>query len=303
MNVLVEAVGSPAWATLVPYLRAVATRIVALDVDRLAAGLYLADHGYIVPRYSEPGCMDVLVDICRRERIDWVLPTIHEGLGKWAARREALAAEGIRLVISPPETIAFCEDKWETYRFFTAHGIPTARTSLEHEYELIKPRVGRGGAGHRRVPPGEWVDMTDCIAQEVLEGREFSVDALCDLEGTPLYIVPRERLAVESGLSVRGRVACDEEIEAHVRRILSAARFIGPVDVQCFRTVAGLRFTEINPRLAGGVSLAMAATENWFVVLEKLFRGETVQPRSVRNGLLMLRHYTDCIVEPEAVLQ
>ena len=303
MNVLVEAVGSPAWATLLPYLRTVATRIVALDIDPLAAGLYLVDRGVLVPRYSDSGCMDTLVDICRRERIDWVLPTIHEGLHHWAARRDPLAAEGIRVVISPPETIAICHDKWETYRFFCAHDIPTPRTSLTHEHELIKPRIGRGGSGQLRVPPGEPVDMTGCIAQEFLTGTEFSVDALCDFDGRVLYVVPRQRLAVESGLSVRGRVVRDEEIEGYVRTILAAARFVGPVDVQCFRTDAGVRFTEINPRIAGGLSLSMAATENWFGVLERLCRGERVHPKPVNDGLLMLRYYADCIVAPEALLR
>ena len=303
MNVLVEAVGSPAWATLLPYLRTVATRIVALDIDPLAAGLYLVDRGYLVPRYSEPGCMDALVDICRRERIDWVFPTIHEGLHLWAARRAALAAEGIRVVISPSETIAICHDKWETYGFFRTHGIPTPRTSLRPEHDLIKPRVGRGGSGQRRIAPGEAVDMNGCIAQEFLIGTEFSVDALCDFDGKVLYVVPRQRLAVESGLSVRGRVVRDDEIETHVRTILGATRFVGPVDVQCFRTAAGVRFTEINPRIAGGLSLAMAATENWFDVLQRLTRGEVVQPKPIADGLVMLRHYADCIVTPEALLR
>lgn len=303
MNVLVEAVGSPAWATLLPYLRAVATRIVAFDIDPLAAGLYLVDRGHIVPRYADPGCMDALIAICRRERIEWVFPTIHEGLPHWAARREALAAEGIRVVTSPSETIAICHDKWETYRFFCAHDVPTPCTSLQHEYELIKPRVGRGGSGQRRLPPGSVGDLTGYIAQEFLVGDEFSVDALCDFDGSVRYVVPRQRLAVESGLSVRGRVVRDDEIDHHVRTLLAAARFVGPVDVQCFRTAAGLRFTEINPRIAGGLSLSMAATENWFAVLARLARGETVESKPVKSGLVMLRYYADCIVSPEALLQ
>jgi carbamoyl-phosphate synthase large subunit len=303
MNVLVEAVGSPAWATLLPSLRAVATRVVACDIDPLAAGLYLVDRGYLVPRYSDPGCMDALIELCRRERIDWVLPTIHEGLPHWATRRDELAAAGIRVVLSPPETIAICHDKWESYRFFTAHHIPTPRTSLQHDYELIKPRIGRGGSGQRRIPPGQSVDMAGCIAQELLDGQEFSIDALCDFDGRVLYVVPRQRLAVESGLSVRGRVVRDDEIEHYVRAILGAARFVGPIDIQCFRTAAGVRFTEINPRIAGGLSLAMAATENWFEVLVRLSRNEPVQPKPIKYGLVMLRYYADCIVAPEALLQ
>jgi carbamoyl-phosphate synthase large subunit len=303
MIALVEAVGSLAWGTLLPYLRAIATRVIGLDISPLAYGLYLVDRGYLVPRYSDPDCMDALLDICRRERVELVLPTLHEGLQEWAARRDELAREGIRVLISPPETIALCHDKWETYRFFTNHQIPTPRTSLQHEHDLIKPRVGRGGGGIRRVTPGAPVDMAGHVSQEFIEGQEFSVDALCDLGGRVLYVVPRKRLAVESGLSVQGQVVRDEEIETYVRRILSATPFVGPVDIQCFRTTAGVFFTEINPRIAGGLSLSMAATENWFEVLGKLFRGEKVIPKPVRYDLVMMRYYSDYIVPNDGLLK
>lgn len=303
MNVLVEAVGSPVWGTLLPYVRAIADRIVGLDIDPLASGLYLVDRGYLVPRYSEPGCFGKLLDICRKEEIGIVFPSINEGLLEWARRREELAKQGIQVVISPAETIAICQDKWETYCFFLANGIPTPRSSLQHQFELIKPRVGRGGGGIRRIRPGEPVDMGGCLSQEFVSGQEFSVDALCDLEGRPVYVVPRKRLAVESGLSVKGLVVHDEAIEEYVRKILASIRFTGPVDIQCFRAAEGVFFTEINPRIAGGLSLSMSATENWLEVLLRMFRGASVEPKPVKYGLLMIRYFADCIIHEDDLLR
>jgi len=303
MNVLVEAVGSHVLGTLLPYLRSVANNIVGLDIDPLAAGLYMVDHGYLVPRYSEPGCFDTLVEICRREEVELVFPSINEGLQEWANRRQALAKQGITVLISPPKTIAICQDKWETYRFFVANNIPTPRTSLQHEYELIKPRIGRGGSGIRRVQSGQPVNMEGSISQEFVEGQEFSVDALCDLDGNVIYIVPRKRLAVESGLSVKGQVIRDDVIEQYIRQILKSAKFVGPVDIQCFRTSEGaLFFIEINPRIAGGLSLSMAATENWFELVVKMLNGESVRPKPVKYGLLMLRYFSDCILHEHDLL-
>lgn len=296
MNVLVEAVGSPVWGTLFPYLRSVAEKIVGLDIDPFAYGLYMVDRGYLVPRYSEPDCFDTLIEICHREEVGLVFPSINEGLLEWAKRREDLAKQGITVLISPPETIAICQDKWETYRFFVANNVPTPRTSLQHKYELIKPRIGRGGNGIRRVQPGQPMDMVGCISQEFIEGQEFSVDTLCDLDGNIIYIVPRKRLVVESGLSVKGQVVHDDVIEQYIRQILTSARFVGPVDIQCFRASDGVFFTEINPRIAGGLSLSMAATENWFEMLVKMLNGESVQPRPVKYGLVMMRYFSDCII-------
>lgn len=302
MKVLIEAVGSPVWGTLLPYLRRVADKIVGLDIDPLAYGLYMVDRGYLVPRYSEPGCLHTILQICHSEKVELVFPSINEGLLKWSELREDLAKHGITVLISPPETVAICQDKWETYRFFVANHIPTPRTSLEHEYELIKPRIGRGGSGIRKVHPGEPVDMQGCISQEIVTGEEFSVDALCDLDGNIIYIVPRKRLVVESGLSVKGQVVHDPLIEQYVRQILMSARFVGPVHIQCFRTSHGISFTEINPRIAGGLSLSMAATENWFEVLINMLNGESVQPKPVKYGLVMMRYLSDCIIHESDVL-
>jgi carbamoyl-phosphate synthase large subunit len=292
--ILSEGVGSPGWATLLPFFQEAADRVVGLDIDPLAAGLYLADQGLLVPRYSDPACFPALARVCREQEVTLVLPSIHEGLRGWAERREEFARDGVCVAISPPETIALCEDKWLTYLFFQSCGVPVPATSLAAEHELLKPRVGRGGAGIRRLQPGERPDMAGFLTQTFLRGQEYSVDAFCDLDGKPLYIVPRQRLAVESGLSVRGRVTWHPAIAAHARAILGAAHFVGPVNLQCFDTRDGVFFTEINPRIAGGMSLSLAATENWFALLLRLLAGERPEPRPVAYGLTMMRHYTDC---------
>jgi carbamoyl-phosphate synthase large subunit len=221
----------------------------------------------------------------------------------WAKRREEFARNGTFVAISPTETIALCEDKWLTYEFFRSCGVPVPVSSLAAEHELLKPRVGRGGTGIRRLQPGESPDMDGYLTQAFLRGQEYSVDAFCDLEGRPLYIVPRQRLAVESGLSVRGRVTWHPTIEAHVRTALAAAHFVGPVNLQCFDTPDGVFFTEINPRIAGGMSLSLAATENWFALLPRLAAGERIAPRPIVYGLTMMRHYTDCFRHEDELLR
>ena len=39
----------------------------------------------------------------------------------------------------------------------------------------------------------------DYVAQPFVAGREYSVDVLCDWDGRPLCVVPRERLRVRAG--------------------------------------------------------------------------------------------------------
>ena len=302
MNILIEAVGSPGWGSTLPYLRTVATRLIGVDIDPYAFGLYEVDKGFLVPTYAEPRCFAVLESLCRSEEVDLVIPSIHEGLPGWAGRAPALGKEGVTVLVSPPETIEMCYDKWETHRFFAANRIPTPRTALTQGYDLIKPRVGRGGSGIYRTIPGQRVDMEGMISQEFIEGSEFSIDALCDFSGSPLYIVIRRRLREQSGISVVGQVTRDPVIEEHARRILNSAQFVGPINIQCFRRGDETLFTEINPRISGGLSLSMAATENWFEVIARWLRGAAVKPVSVRDGLVMMRSYQDHILDETKLL-
>ena len=145
--------------------------------------------------------------------------------------------------------------------------------------------------------------MSDCISQELLEGMEYSIDSLCDMDGKVVCVVIRERMAVESGISVKGRVISDPEIERHVRQILNAQHFIGPVDIQCFKTEKGIFFTEINPRIAGGLSLSMAATGNWFSWIKQMLDGKIVKPVSTKTGLVMMRTYEDVIVNEDDLIK
>jgi carbamoyl-phosphate synthase large subunit len=302
MRALIEAVGSPIWGPLLPTLREAAEFIVGTDVDPLAWGLYRLDQGALVPSYGRPEVWDQLLSLCARWRIDTVFPSLNEGLSGWAQRKAELGRMGISVVISDPETIRLFTDKWETFQFFRDHGIPTPRTSLAQDYPLLKPRNGRGGTGIRLLGPGETVAMDAMVTQELLSGQEYSIDALCDPAGRPLCVVIRERLQVESGLSVRGRVVADPELEAMVRRILAAVPVWGPVNLQCFRTRSGIQFTEVNPRLAGGLSLSMAATGNWFQWIATMLRGGDPGPQAVRSGLVMLRTFQDVIVPEQDLL-
>ena len=139
--------------------------------------------------------------------------------------------------------------------------------------------------------------MTGKISQEYVDGQEYTVDILCDLGGTPVYVVPRLRLRVESGISVAGQVARDHEIEEHCRTICRSLRLRGPINVQCIRSGDGLFFTEVNARMSGGLALSMAATENWFSTIKAMLSGRTATSVPIRSGLTMIRHHADVFVQ------
>ena len=42
--------------------------VVATDMSNLAPAIYEADKYYIVPRMTDPGYLDVILDICKKEK-------------------------------------------------------------------------------------------------------------------------------------------------------------------------------------------------------------------------------------------
>jgi carbamoyl-phosphate synthase large subunit len=297
MKVLFEAVGSPGWPTLLPWLRCSFRTIAALEIDPFVARASLVDCILEVQPYSEIDDGEFLVGLCEQEGIDLVFPSVDEGLLLWDEQRSALAARNVELVLSPRETLEICLDKWKTYEFFRDHGIPTPATALEQEYEIVKPRRGRGGAGFRRTAPTH-APLRDAISQEQAPGQEISIDVLCDRDGGLRYCVLRERLETQSGISVRGRVVRHAQVERYVEQIVQATPFIGIANLQCFVEGDSVSFIEINPRIPGGLSLSLAATENWFDCWLKLRAARPIEPVPVREGLAVARHFADAFIDP-----
>ena len=77
--------------------------------------------------------------------------------------------------------------------------------------------------------------------------------------------------------------------------------FEGPINIQCFDcNEAGIKFTEINPRIAGGMALGFAATENWIPLLVKhfVYGKEISNMKPIQYGMMMRRFYAEVFVSP-----
>jgi|GEM_PF-70713 carbamoyl-phosphate synthase large subunit len=286
-TVFVEASGSLVSAWMIAAIRAAGHRCIASDIHPDAVGRYLADGFAVVPRQDDPALWPNLAESLREHGVDAVIPSLDESLPGWAERREAFAAAGVQVVVSDPETVRICTDKWETWQLFRRLGIPAPEASLEQRYELVKPRHGRGAQGivRTRAP----VDMTGMLSQEFVDGVEYTIDVCCADDGTPLHIVPRRRLGVQGGKSTGGVTEEHPAILDAVRRLCAGLRFRGPFNTQCIVRDGTPWFIEINPRIAGGMALGFAATENWIPLLLE-GRRPAATPRW---GLRMHRHYAE----------
>jgi carbamoyl-phosphate synthase large subunit len=301
LRILTEASGSLVSAYLINAIKAAGHVSVASDVDSHCLGRYLADDFVVMPSKNDPELWSKISKILLDARIDFVIPSFDEMLLGWSIRKQEFAALGVTVGVSDPEVICTFTDKWLTYQFFSENRIPTPRTSLAQDYPLVKPRCGRGGQGVH-VPDGA-VTMDGMLSQELATGDEYTVDVFCDMESNPLYIVPRKRISVKDGKSTQGVVVHHQAIVDVVQKLCKATKFVGPINVQCFSSdLNDVSVIEVNPRVAGGMALGFAATENWIPLLcDSFLSGNPVQPKPIKYGLRMMRYYAEIFVPESGV--
>lgn len=301
MNVLVEGIGSMVFSTQLKYYKEMGWNIIGIDIDNKSAGFYNVSKFYLVTKYSDENCFVKIEEIIDMEKIDLVFPSVNEGLLKWSKRKKYfLDKYKTKVIISDEKAINICFDKWNTYNFFVESNIPTPKTSLLLKYDLIKPRIGRGSAGivYKNKLPDSF-SMDDNVSQEIVKGMEYTIDVLCDFNSEPIYIIPRKRLGVQSGLSVKGVTIYDEQIIRYCRVIVEKLKPIGIINIQCFKDGDKIFFIEINPRIAGGSSLSFASTENWFKALECFVQGRPYEAKGIKYGRYMFRTFEDVIIDED----
>ena len=138
----------------------------------------------------------------------------------------------------------------------------------------------------------------DYISQQFLDGVEYTIDCLFSDNGELIYSVPRKRLKIISGKYVAGVTEHKSCIISEILIISQIIKFSGMINFQCIENENGLFFIEVNPRLAGGMALGIAATENWFkLVIKNLVRREQIIPSvSPIYPLTMYRYYNEVFI-------
>jgi carbamoyl-phosphate synthase large subunit len=127
LTVLVTASGAPGTAALLRALRENgerAVRLVGCDMIERSIGRFLCDAFETVPPGSDAGFAAAVLDLCRREGVQAVLPQSSHDLQGLAEARDDFAATGVKALVSGPETVRRANDKAECYGSLADAGVP-----------------------------------------------------------------------------------------------------------------------------------------------------------------------------------
>jgi carbamoyl-phosphate synthase large subunit len=261
---------------------------IAADPSPLAPAQYAADLRVAPPRIDDPGYVPFLLDLCAKHNVGAVVPLTDLDLELLGSARPELPA------FVPDAAIARDTfDKYAAHELLLRHGLPSPPTVLppdepESYPVMVKPRQGSGA---RSIHPAADRDEMEffiryvkepVMVQRLMQGPEFSVDLLSDLDGRCLNAIPRTMIESRGGESIKGTVIKDEELIELGRSVVEALGVRGPCTVQAFRDKdIGLGITDVNTRFGGafpGPMYAALPGRTYPELIVKMARGESVEP-------------------------
>ena len=278
--------------------------MIGADITESAPALYFCDETQIVCRIKEPGYIPGLLEICKKEKVDCLIPTIDTDLLLLAEHKKQFEAIGTKVLISAVDKVKLCRDKRFTADYFISLGlkspIPVDNTE---KYQMgypafIKPKDGSSSVDAYKVNDEEELlayanKIHDYIIQPFIYGREYTIDIFCDYEGNAVYITPRERMAVRAGEVLKTRICQDAQMIEEMKILIADYKPCGQITVQLIQEekTGDNYYIEINPRFGGGAPLSIKAGADSAKAVLRMLQGEklTYQPKAAKDQAIYSR--------------
>ena len=246
-------------------------RVVATDMSPYAPAVYEADQFYQVPRMTAEGYIDVIFDICKKEKINGVLSLIDPELSLLAEHIEKFRDLGVTVIGSGYELCEMCLDKWQMYQWLSSHGYRCAKTYVVlNDFDaalesgaiqfpvFVKPIRGSASIAISKVYDRETVEHLfahheGLMIQEFLDGQEIGADVYIDMiSGKVTSIFTKKKLVMRAGETDKAVSFKDDKLFSLIEEFAEKAGFLGQIDIDIFEVNGEYYISEVNPRFGGG---------------------------------------------------
>ena len=286
-------------------------KIVATDMNLSAPALQVADIKLHVPAVYDNNYVDDLLNICKDYHIHALISLNDLELPILADNRERFEAMGVKAIVSSPEVIDICFDKYKTSKWIESIGLKTPKTYIhlqdvkdalkagEISFPLfMKPRWGSGSIGLESIADMEELDIiyhllskkikrsilsnasvgNDYILiQEKLTGKEYGLDVMNDLEGRNVAVAVKQKLSMRAGETDKAITIDLPEVREIGAAIGRELKHIGNLDVDIMQRANGdYCVLELNPRFGGGFPFSYEAGVNLPKAIIEWLKGEEV---------------------------
>lgn len=172
ITVLLTGCGAPGAPGIINCLRKNGEReirIVSVDMNENPSSRRLVDAFYPVPAAEDPGFIDRVFEICRKERVEAVLPIVTRELKFFSAARARFEEAGVQVNVMDPEPLRVANNKGLLLSAMKEAGLPAPEFRVVHTAEgveaavrelgypekavVVKPTFGNGSRGTRILDP------------------------------------------------------------------------------------------------------------------------------------------------------
>ncbi len=245
--------------------------VVAADASELAPAIYDADKYYIVPIIDDQNYIDIILDICKKEKINGVLSLIDPELSLLAANEEKFKAVGTTVIGSSYDLCEMALDKMQMYAWLKAHGYSCAHSWMDKDkfyravdagqvtYPVfVKPYRGSASVSISKVYDRETAELLfahedDLMIQEFLDGQEIGADVYIDLiSGEVVSIFTKKKIKMRAGETDKAVSFKDPKLFELIEKFALEAGYCGQIDIDIFDVNGEYYISEVNPRFGGG---------------------------------------------------
>jgi len=334
-TILVTSVGAPPGLNTLRILSEVNNyNLIGVDADRYACGLYLKNiKPYIIPLAHEKQYIPALLDICKKEQVNVLLPCYENEILKISEYRSNFYEQKVNLLLPSHKTLLACCNKSKTIEQAKKARIPHPKTYLIQKKPeiknvdldfpvVIKPCFG-SGARDVSYPKNQnelFIDYQklsethkDILVQELIPGSSGTV-YMCGLlydnnHNLKASFLSRslKTLYKTGGPGTVGEPVKNKEIIQLAKNLIqSFGDFSGPAGIE-FKIDERdnvPKLMEINPRLWGYSRLSFVAGINIHKMTIQLALGEDVpEAYDYDTNKLLVRMYDDRVFDKEEIQQ
>jgi carbamoyl-phosphate synthase large subunit len=202
------------------------------------------------------------------------------------------------VIISDPDVIDICNDKWKTYQFLTEHNIKTPQTHILFmeavealnskvlEYPvIIKPRWGMGSIGIYKADNLEELQVLykkvgneiessylrfesnadiekSILIQQCIQSDEYGIEVINDLEKKYVTTFCKKKQSMRSGETDQAITIENEKLASIGKTLSLKLGHIGILDSDCLEQDDEFYILEMNARFGGQYPFSHLAGAN-----------------------------------------
>ncbi len=305
MNIMLTCVGRRNY--LVEYFKDALSpdgKVIGVNSIENTSGMMAADIAIVSPAVNSENYIDFLLEVSSKYDVNAIFSLFDIDLKFLAKAKKRFEQKGIILVISSEDVISICNDKYQSYLWLKENhfNVPKTYLSINEALQeinenrlnfpvIVKPRFGMGSIATFKAEDNqelrfffEYVkklvsetylsiltelavqDMV--IIQEFIDGQEYGIDILNDLNGRFVTAVTKKKLAMRSGETDSAEIFKSREITIVSTDISEKLKHIGNLDIDLLMSKSGIPYIiDMNPRFGGGYPFTHEAGYNYIEYL------------------------------------